>query len=53
MSCAALMVAPVLPWHCPGMQLLAMGEGLPLLRKGNFVRGEGSEGRNMLEMGER
>lgn len=52
LSCGALMVAPLLRWHSPG-GALAVGEGLPLPRRGNFVgRVEGKE-RNMLEMGKR
>lgn len=52
LSCGALMVAPVLPWHCPG-DVLAVGEGLALPRRGNFVGREEGKERNMLEMGER
>lgn len=59
LSCGALMVAPVLHWHCPGgardvpRAVLTVGEGLPLPRKGDFVGGGGGKGWDMLEMGER
>lgn len=52
LSCGALMVAPVLHWHCPGaardVSCAAGGRGAAPAEEGKFCGG-----RDMLEMGER